>query len=324
MNNAHTIPFAVTLNRSRLIDRFLRYVAIDTSADPQSSTYPSSPNQSKLAVIVAEDLKAIGLSDVEVDEHSLVWAWVPGDERMGVPVLLNSHLDTSPEAPAANIRFKVIDHYLGGPIELSSNISIDDENTPELSGLVGKQLIVTDGTTLLGGDDKAGVAVIVELLATLQENKMVHRPIQILFTCDEEIGHGTKCIDLAKCRATFGYTLDGSAEGIIESENFSADLATVEFRGLNIHPAIAKGRMVNALKAACCFVELMPGSGMSPETTDGRQGFMHPYSLEGQVGEATIKILLRDFETNQLSVYREQLEGILSDVLARHRGSKPT
>ncbi len=301
----------ININRSRLIDRFLRYVAIDTTADPNSSSYPSSPNQRQLAEVVAKDLRAAGVADVDVDQHSLVWANLPANREELIdapPLMFNSHLDTSPDSPGANVRARVVENYAGGAIQLREGIEIDAVNTPELPNYVGKTLIVTDGTTLLGGDDKAGVAVLVELAATLIEQNLPHGPIQILFTCDEEIGQGTKCVDLARCHAKYGYTLDGSNEAIVESENFSADCAKVTFRGVSIHPAIAKNRMVNAVRAAADFVSRLPMKELSPESTEDRQGFLHPYGIDGQAGLATVRILLRDFETAKLLEYRKLLE----------------
>jgi tripeptide aminopeptidase len=313
----------LAINRQRLIDRFLRYVAVDTSADGDSNTYPSSPNQRTLAKIVADDLKAIEGIDVEVDEYALVWGTVRASDTrfaQAPTVLFNSHLDTSPEAPGASIKTRILQSYNGGPIELGHGIEISDSNTPELSKLIGKTLIVTDGQTLLGGDDKAGVAVIVEFVTTILEQKLPHGPLQILFTCDEEIGRGTDRVDMKKCIAEVGYTLDGSGQGIIEDENFSADMATVIFRGNNIHPAIAKGKMINALRAAATFASSLPLDHLSPETTDDREGFLHPYHLDGHVGQACLKILLRDFDTLKLTEYRRILEELAQKVRTIHPG----
>lgn len=313
----------LTINRQRLIDRFLKYVAVDTSANADSNTYPSSPNQSILAKIVADDLRAIGGIDVELDEHSMVWGMVPASEasfQNAPAVLFNSHLDTSPEAPADSIKTRIIENYSGGSIALGHGVEITDTNTPELGEMTGKTLIVTDGRTLLGGDDKAGVAVIVEFAATIIEQKLPHGPLQILFTCDEEIGHGTDQVDMKRCVAEIGYTLDGSGQGIIEDENFSADMATIIFKGNNIHPAIGKGKMVNAIRAASDFANSLPADRLSPETTQGREGFLHPYRLDGHVGQATLKVLLRDFDTPKLTQYRQLLEELAKQVQARHQG----
>jgi tripeptide aminopeptidase len=310
-----------SVNRQRLIDRFLRYVAIDTSADGESKDYPSSPNQRQLAHILADDLKSAGIADVQVDEHALVWAFLPSNIPSNAPTLIfNSHLDTSPEAPAAPMRPRVIERYDGLSIKLDNGVVIDQSNTPELPELIGKTLIVTDGNTLLGGDDKAGVAAIVEMATMLIERNLPHGPIRILFTCDEEIGRGTEKADIIKCKADFGYTLDGGGEATIEAENFSADGATITFTGHNIHPAIAKGRMINALRAASQYVALLPIDQLAPEVTDGRDGFLHPYRLDGHVGHATLKVLLRDFDTARLSNYKSILDSTADKVRSMFPG----
>jgi tripeptide aminopeptidase len=311
-----------TINHQRLLGRFLRYVQIDTTASDSSGMYPSSPGQLVLGKLLADELREMGLKDVEHDEHGLVWATVPatiqpaGNDRLPV-VAFNAHVDTSPETTGKNVKPHVIRHYAGGDIALSGDATkiIRVTDNPELSKLIGKTLVTTDGTTLLGADDKAGVAVIMELAHTLIEHPQIpHGPVRILFTCDEEIGHGIDHVDLDKLGATVGYTLDGSGAGEIDTETFSADLAVVTVRGVNIHPSIGKGRMVNALKAAAAFIDLLPKGELSPETTDGRDGFVHPYTIEGGVGEVKIKVLLRDFVTEGLTTKADMLKQAAREV----------
>jgi tripeptide aminopeptidase len=311
---------------SRLLDRFLRYVQIDTTASDSSTTYPSSPGQLVLGKILAEELQQMGAKDVEQDEHGLVWATVPATNGKSKPVVaFNAHVDTSPETTGKNVQPQVLAKYAGGDIVLLADRTkvIRMAENPELVGLIGKTLITTDGTTLLGADDKAGVAVIMEMANHLLEHPEIpHGPVHILFTCDEEIGHGIDHVDLGKLAADVCYTLDGGGHDEIDTETFSADLAVITVQGVNIHPSIGKGRLVNALRAAGTFLSQLPLAGMSPETTDGRQGFLHPYTIEGGVAEIKIKCLLRDFDTAQLAVKAELLRTLAGEVERNHPGTK--
>ena len=293
------------INRTRLLDRFLQYVRIGTTANPNTHDYPSSRGQWLLGELLKSQLQQIGIQDAEQDVNGLVWGTVPATVAGPVPtILFNAHLDTSPEAPGDHCKPEVLESYDGGDIELANGDWIRTSDTPELSRLVGKTLVVTDGKTLLGGDDKAGVAAIMELANYLMERPNIpHGPVRILFTCDEEIGRGTRHFDLRKTGAIAGYTLDGGGAGTIDVETFSADLATIKFFGHNTHPSVGKGKMVNALKAASVFVSALPRDRMSPETTSLREGFFHPYTFQGSVSEATVQILLRDFETPKLTEY---------------------
>lgn len=304
------------INRQRLLDRFLQYVRIGTPADPSSDTYPSSPQQLELGKLLAEQLRQIGVTDAHQDEYGLVWGSIPATDAGQAPAIaLVAHLDTSPEAPGMNVNPQVIT-YQGGDIALPCDgqvIRVSD--CTELNDLVGKTLITTDGTTLLGGDDKAGVAIIMELAAHLIENpSRVHGPIKVLFTCDEEIGRGTDKVDLQKLGCIAAYTLDGGGAGDLNVETFSADSASVTITGRNIHPSIGKGRMINAVRAASHFVSRLPLDGYSPETTDGRDGFIHPHGFSGGVGQAKFELLLRSFDTAQLDEFAEQLQRIADET----------
>jgi tripeptide aminopeptidase len=305
-----------------LLDRFLRYVRIGTTASEKAAGYPSSPGQLVLGKMLADELRVIGLRDAEQDEHGVVMATLPGTVGHTAPVIAwIAHVDTSPETTGENVKPVVHANYDGGDIVLPGDTSkvLRAADTPELAKLAGRTIITTDGTTLLGGDDKAGVAVIVEAVAQLAARPEVpHGPIRVCFTCDEEVGHGVDHVDLKKLAAHVGYTLDGSSVGEIDTETFSADLATVTITGTNIHPAIARGRMVNAVRLAGLFLDRMPRLVQAPEVTDGRDGFLHPYTIEGGVAKVTIRILLRDFDSAKLEVRAELLRGIARTIEAEY------
>lgn len=313
------------INRQRLLDRFLRYVQIGSAADPNTSDYPSSQGQRELGKMLRRELQAMSAQDVCQDDHALVYATVPssvGDADLPV-VALVAHVDTSPDAPADNVHPQVIENYSGGDIELASGEIIRVGACPALRDLVGATLITTDGTTLLGGDDKAGVAIIMELVQTLIENPHLnHADIKVVMTCDEEIGRGTDKIDLDKLAADVAYTIDGGGSGVIDVETFSADAATVRFIGDNIHPAIAKGRMVNAVRAAADFVAALPLKTDTPETTSGRQGFIHANNITGGVSEASVELILRSFDAADLETYANLLRQNASNVESQLPGLK--
>ncbi len=311
------------MNRERLLRRFIEYVKIDSMANDQTDAYPSSPGQLEMGKLVTRQLQEMGASNVQMDQYGIVMATIPGNID-GVPTIaFNAHFDTSPETSAASVNPQVIDRYSGGDIPLSpkSGKTITVEKCPELANLEGKTLITTDGMTLLGGDDKAGVAIIMELASHLLEHPEIrHGDVRILFTCDEEIGRGTLHADIGKINATACYTFDGGGQNDIDVETFSADLAVITIQGINIHPAIAKGKMVNALRAAGYLLSRLP-TDLSPEQTDGREGFMHPYSIVGGVASATIKVILRSCDTPQLDVYAQQLRDLADGVLLEFPGT---
>ena len=308
------------MNRQRLLERFLRYVQIDTTACDGAASVPSSPGQLVLGRILVEELATAGIADARQDEHGVVLATVPGNVSEPCPVIaFCAHVDTSPEAPGANVKPQVIASYHGGDLTLpgDSRQVIRVADNPELETLIGQTLITSDGTTLLGADDKAGVAVIMETAAWLGEHpELPHGPLRLCFTCDEEIGHGTDHLRPAQVGATVCYTLDGDSADKISVETFSADLAVVTVRGKNIHPSIGKGRMTNAIRAAAEFVARLPRDRLSPETTADREGFLHPYQIQGGVGEVELRVILRDFDTSALAVYADRLRETAAAVKA--------
>ena len=308
-----------------LLDRFLRYVRIDTQADDRSSTYPSSPGQLVLGKMLRDELLTMGGADAVQNEHGLVFGTVPGNVPGAPSIAFNAHVDTNPENSGKNVSPQVIRNYPGGDIVLpkdSSKVIRVSEN-PELNELVGKTIITTDGTTLLGADDKAGLAVIMEATRILMENPQIpHGPVRVVFTCDEEIGYGVKHLEPAQIGAVVAYTLDGMASGEIEDETFSADAATVTITGVNIHPSIAKGRMINAVRLAGMFLDRLPKRTLSPETTANREGFIHPLTIEGGTGEVKIGFILRSFDTAELAVWADILREIARQVEREYPGAK--
>jgi len=304
-----------------LLDRFLRYVQIDTQADEHSATYPSTPGQLVLAAMLRDELAAMGYADARMTAFGVVHATIPGNVPGAPTVALNAHVDTSPEFSGKNVKPQVIREYAGGDLVLPGDRSrvIKVAESPELAALVGKTIVTTDGTTLLGGDDKAGVAVIMEVARMLAEDAAIpHGPVKVVFTCDEEIGKGVLHLDPADLGAAVAYTLDGSGTAEVEGETFSADKATVTITGVNIHPALAKGRMTNAVRLAGMFVERLPTRTLAPEVTADREGFLHPYLIEGGVPKVTLHILLRDFVTARLTDYADMLHAVARQLLAEY------
>ncbi len=301
----------------KVLERFLRYVQVDTTAIPEAGAYPSSKGQLVLGRMLADELRAIGLSDVEQDTHGLVWATVPGNTPGVETIALCAHMDTSPETSGTNVRPQVWSNYDGGDLVLPGDRSkiLSPRGNPELKDYVGRTLVTSDGTTLLGADDKAGIAAIMETAARLvADPSLPHGPIRICFTCDEEIGHGVDHVDPRKLGAVCCYTLDGHGQDEIDVETFAADGAVVTFTGVNLHPSIAKGRMVNAVRAAGNFLDRLPRDTLAPETTDGRDGFLHPYSIDGGVAETKLHILLRDFDAPALERYATLLRSTATEV----------
>ena len=304
----------MTANLPNVAQRFIRYTAIDTQSSETSETFPSTEKQKELARLLVGELKELGLADAAMDEHGYVMATLPGNAD-GAPVLgLIAHLDTSPEVSGTGVKAQVHEKYDGGPIRLGGDAVLTTEQSPELRDHVGHTIITSDGTTLLGADDKAGIAAIMTLVERLRaDNSIRHGKLRIAFTPDEEVGAGTKHFDVQKFGARYAYTVDGESPGEVENETFCADAATVTFSGVNVHPGYAKNKLHSAIKAAARFVELLP-KDMAPETTEKREGYLHPVSVKGSVEEATIKLILRDFEEPALKAQHELLEKIAAQV----------
>lgn len=305
------------IDKTKLLQRFLRYVKVDTMANPNTDRYPSSDGQFELGRMLVDELNELGLNATQ-DDYGIVLATVPGNIDGAPVVALNSHLDTSPETSGRDVKPQVIEDYAGGDISLGdSGLSITVDENPELSDLVGKTLVTTDGTTLLGGDDKAGIAIIMQVAETLVANPDIrHGDVRLLFTCDEEIGRGVKHVDVPALGASVCYTLDGGGSGDIDVETFSADGALVTIHGTNIHPSIAKDRMVNSLRGMAKFISKLPCDSMAPEVTEAREGFLHPYDLTGAVDRSVLRVLLRDFDTENLADQAKLLKKIAAEVEA--------
>lgn len=309
------------INRQRLLDRFLQYVRIHSTAIENSSEVPSSPGQLEVGQLLVEHMKAMGIADAHQDKFGIVMGTVPGTNKAPT-IAFNSHVDTAPDTSGKGVKPRVIENFDGKDIVLTGDPTkiITAATCPELPLAKGKTIITTDGTTLLGGDDKAGVAIIMELANVLLENPEIpHGPVRIVFTCDEEIGHGTDHVDLEKIGAIVCYNFDGGGQDEVDIETFSADLAVITFNGVNIHPAIAKGKMKNAIRAVGEFLSLLP-SDLAPEMTDDRDGFVHPYIIEGGVAKVTLRVLLRDFVTAKLREYEKLLRSTASKVMNNRSG----
>lgn len=305
-----------------LLERFLRYVRIDTQSDETSSTVPSTSKQLDLCHLLENECLELGLKEVSLDEFGIVMATIPPTMGVKIPTIAwLAHVDTSPETSGTNVNPQVIEDYQGGDIVLPGNPTqvIRVADNPALTKLHGKTIVTTDGTTLLGADDKSGIAVIMSAAAYLMEHPEIpHGPVRVCFTCDEEIGRGVDHLNLQKLGAVCAYTLDGDGQGTIDSETFSADQAIVTVTGINIHPSIGKGKMVNAIRILGEFITKLPHDRLSPETTADREGFIHPYQIEGGVAEASARLILRDFETAKLAEYAASLEEIAAQLRPLH------
>ena len=300
-------------------ERFLRYVTIDTQSDPTSPASPSTEKQKDLGRVLVAELKAMGVADAHLDEFGYVYATIPGNTDKKVPVIcFCSHMDTSPDVTGKDVKPQVVKNYRGGDITLPGDTSqvIRFNEHPALKNQIGNDIITSDGTTLLGADNKAGVAEIMDAAHFFINNPDVkHGTIKILFTPDEEIGRGVDNVDIKKLGADFGYTMDGESAGCIEDETFSADGATITIHGVSAHPGYAKGKMEHAIKIAAAIVDRLPKEGCSPETTSGKQGFLHPISIEGALEQATLSFIVRDFTEEGLKEKEALLEGIVRDVM---------
>lgn len=309
------------------LERFLRYVRIDTRADESSPTCPSTPGQMELMRLLENALRELGLRDVAVDENGYLMATIPATSPLTeTPVIgFIAHVDTSPEMSGEDVRPIVHVRYDGRDIVLPDDPTavLRASENPALAARIGDDIVTASGRTLLGADDKAGVAAIMAATEYLvQHPEIPHGVIRIAFTPDEEIGRGADRFDVQKFGATCAYTLDGGSRGELESESFSADLFTATFHGFNTHPGYAKGRMVNAIRAASDFIASLPRTDLTPETTDGYDGFVHPYALDASVDRTTVKVLIRDFLTGELGTKRAMLEHLARASADRHPGCR--
>jgi tripeptide aminopeptidase len=307
-------------------NRFLKYVQIDTTADPNSESFPSSIKQKDLAKELYQELIDLSLDEVEMDEWGYVYATIPSNsESKNIPTIcLCSHMDTAPDCSGTGVKPIVHRNYDGNPITLPDDNSqvITVERHSYLKSKIGDDIITASGTTLLGADDKAGIAIIMDFAQFLVQNPEVkHGKVRILFTPDEEVGRGVEKLDMKKVNADFGYTLDGGQLGDIEDETFSADAVKIVFNGISAHPGYAKNKMVNAIKLASELVGLLPKDRWSPETTSKREGFIHPVSIEGGLEKATVQFIIRDHETSKLAEYENELERLANRVIEHNPGA---
>lgn len=312
--------------RHSAVDRFLRYVQIDTQSDPQSSTNPSTEKQKDLSRLLVQELTEIGATDVELDEWGYVYATIPANtDKEHVPTIcFCSHVDTSPDVTGANVKPIIHYNWKGGDIELPDDAAqvIRVADHPDLMNQIGNDIITASGTTLLGADNKAGLAEIMDAAQFLLTHPEVkHGRIRLLFTPDEEVGRGTEKVDIQKLGADFGYTIDGEALGTLEDETFSADAVKITIRGVSTHPGFAKGKLENALKIAADLLAALPKGHLSPETTAGKEGFVHPTRLEGNQDQAVLEFIIRDFTEVGLKEKETYLQNKLNDILAHYPGS---
>ena len=308
-------------------ERFLRYVQIDTQADAASSTSPSTKKQKNLSLLLVKELKSIGISDAEMTEHGYVYATIPSNtSKKNVPTIcFCAHVDTAPDASGKDVKPIVHKNYQGQDIILPDDTTqiIRQKDYHYLENLIGHDIITASGLTLLGSDDKAGVAEIMDLAYQLHNKPhLKHGTIRILFTTDEEIGRGVDHVDLKKLNAQVCYTLDGGSPGDIENETFSADGAVVTIQGVSVHPGYAKGKMENAIKIAAQIVDTLPKKTLSPESTSKSKGFIHPVKIEGALEEAKITFILRDFYDDLLEEKGIYLRSIVDSVMRKYPNSK--
>ena len=302
-----------------VVERFLRYVVIDTQSDPASATCPSTEKQKVLGRLLAQELREMGIGDAHLDDFGYVYATLPANTDKRVPVIcFCAHMDTSPDCTGTDVKPQIVRNYRGGDIVLPADPTqvIRFDEHPALAHQIGNDIVTTDGTTLLGADNKAGIAEIMDAARFLLDNPQIRRgAIRILFTPDEEIGRGADKVDLDKLGAAFGYTVDGESAGQLDDETFSADAATITIRGASAHPGYAKGKMEHAIKIAARIVERLPRDACSPETTAGKEGFLHPTRVKGTLDDATIELIVRDFTEAGLAEKEALLRSIVDDVM---------
>ncbi|PHR43163.1 MAG: peptidase T [Fluviicola sp.] len=308
-------------------ERLMRYVQIDTTADPNSESFPSTEIQKNLGKLLVEELKELGINDAEMDEWGYVFGTVKSNvDKDSIPtVCFCAHMDTAPDVTGKDVKPILHKNYDGNPITLPDDESqvITVEQHPYLKEKIGDDLITASGKTLLGADDKAGVACIMDFVQYLKENPSVeHGDIRILFTPDEEVGRGVDHLDMEKLNADYGYTLDGGVLGSIEDESFSADSVKITVHGVSAHPGYAKGKLINALKIGGEILAALPKDSWSPETTEGREGFVHPVAFGGIQEKATLTFIIRDHNTKQLAEYEKRLENTVKNIVHKYAGAR--
>ncbi len=305
--------------------RFLKYVTIDTQSDPTSPTCPSTEKQKNLGKLLVEELLEMGVSDAHLDEHGYVYATIPANTDKKVPVIcFCSHMDTSPDCSGAGVKPIIHENYQGQDIVLPDDHTqiISPKDHPDLSQQIGNDIITASGTTLLGADNKSGVAAIMDAACYFMNHPEEKRgKVRILFTPDEEIGRGVDKVDIAKLGADFGYTIDGEKLGSLEDETFSADGVVITIDGVSVHPGFAKGKMESAIKIAAEIVAALPKDRLSPETTEKKEGFLHPTSISGKIEKAEINLIVRDFEEEKLHAHEEELRQIVDQVMKNYPNS---
>ncbi|MFA6025753.1 MAG: peptidase T [Ignavibacteriaceae bacterium] len=309
------------------VDRFLNYVKYDTQSDEEATCFPSSEKQKMLSKDLADELKALGLTDAHMDENGYVMATLPVNTEKQVPTIgFIAHVDTSPAVSGANVKAIIRKNYQGGDIVLEKDGQvIKAEDNPDLKEMLGYDIITTDGSTLLGADNKCGVAEIVDAIHYfLSHPEVKHGEIKVCFTPDEEVGRGTEKFDVKKFGAKYAYTVDGQTRGEVEVETFSADALFFKFQGKNIHPGYAKGKMINAIKVAARFIERLPKETLSPETTDDREGYVHPFNISGSEEETTVKFIIRDFDQEKLKDYEDLLIKLAAKIVEEFPGARYT
>lgn len=302
-----------------VVERFLRYVQTDTQSDPQSMSFPSTQKQKDLSKILVEELKQIGATDPYMDEWGYVYATIPSNTDKKIPVIcFCSHIDTAPDCSGTDVKPLLHKNYQGQDIVLPDDPTqvLKETDYPYLKTQTGNDIITASGKTLLGSDDKAGVAIIMDLANFLLSNKNIkHGEIKILFTPDEEVGKGTAKVDMKKLGADFGYTLDGGEAGSLEDETFSADGVQLIIHGVSAHPGYAKDKMINAMKIAGHILDALPKDRLSPESTEGKRGFIHPVRIEGIAEKCTVDFIIRDFETPGLKKKEDFLRTLVEETL---------
>jgi len=313
--------------QQNIAERFMRYVQIDTQSDPFSTEFPSTSKQLNLSMLLVEELREIGIEDAVLDEHGYVFGTIPGrSDKEGVEtVCFCSHVDTAPDCSGKDVKPLLHENYQGQDIVLPDDNSqvITTKEHPYLLERIGDDIITASGKTLLGADDKAGVAIIMELAKQLvNRDELVHGDIRILFTPDEEVGRGVDKLDMKKLNADAGYTLDGGVRGSLEGDTFSANAMTVTFHGISAHPGYAKGKMVNAMKVLAHFIDSLPKDTFCPETTEGSEGFVHPTSIKGELETASVDFIVRDFDTQNLKGHQNVLIQLAQEAIDAFPGSR--